>query len=439
MAFMNVTSPVRKPRIVLVPHYTGSLRYYERLGEYLKDHYDVSFLLIQLPRLGGKQYTASHYNFDEMVSHCTQKGLDFYTIRQPAPSRVLSRFPFLQFLVSARTYAREVNRVFSDARIRKLIAINDAGFYFGTIFSEAKKRGIDAYVLQWAVTYDVQANGAAKKVVPAWRLAVHSVRKNIENASKALLLKCVAGRGASNVKSVLGSNLSDKFGVINQQAFDYFASQGVPRGKMTVVGYLDFHAATALKQRLDTNESARAEVAGRLGIDQTKKNIVIFSSAYNSNVVHVLDDAGQLSFYENIVEMIRESCPVEQYAISLKIHPIENISLYEPLKKQGIKIYDKFTDNAELIYFSDLYVADSTTVNFVPVLMNKHALFVNFLQLPLIEASREYFGIKKYITNKDEFRALVAAYADGRLEPQYNPDTRIFTKDSLSKTVAWVG
>ncbi len=439
MAFMNVTSPVRKPRIVLVPHYTGSLRYYEKLGEYLKEHYDVSFLLIQLPRLGRKSYTASHYNFDEMVSRCTEKGLTFYTIRQPAPLPLLARFPFIQFLASARTYARDVSNVLSDTRIRKLIAINDAGFYFGTIFGEAKKRGIKTYVLQWDVTYDVQANGASMKSISAWRRSVHAVRKNIENSIKALMLKFVAGRNARNVKSVPGSNLSDKFGVINQQAFDYFSSLGVQQEKMTVVGYLDFHVTTVLKQRLDTDVSVRADVAHRLGINVSKNNIVIFSSAYNSNVVHVLDDAGQLAFYEEIIEMIRESCPAEHYAISIKIHPIENATLYEPLKQRGVKIYDKFIDNAELIYFSDLYIADSTTVNFVPVLMNKKALFVNFVKLPLIEASREYFGIKKYITDKDEFRALIKAYAGGHLESQYDSDTRIFTKDSLKRIVEWIG
>ncbi len=435
---MNVTPATEKPRLLLVPHYTGSLRYYEKLGMYLAPKYEVSFLLIELLQPDGKRYHVSHYNFEEMVSHCTDKALSYYVIRQPTTPFLTTIFPFLQFLKSARSYKSKLAVILSDQRIKKIVAINDVGFYFGSLFNEAKKRSIDALVLQWALTYNGQT-AKAEKLPPAWRLFLYRIRRNIITFIRSSLLKGVAGWDVSNRKTVLGSGTAGKFGVINEQAYKYFVSRGVSKEKMTVVGYLDFYEVAHTRDTFDTNEQLCHETAQRLGIDRAKKNIVIFSSAYNSAIVRELDDAGQLAFYEDMVKMIRVSCPEELYTISLKIHPIENLALYAPLKKHGVTLYDKFTNNSELIYFCDLYIADSTTVNFLPILMDKKAIFINFLSLPIIETSREYFGITRYITDRQEFCTLIEDYTKDRLQKQYILDKTIFTDNSLQRILEWVG
>lgn len=416
----------QKPVILLAPHYFGSLRYFEKLYPHLVERFEPVFLLTQF-HVRDAALTASHFNFEEMVTYCQDKKYAFEAIYQPQPEGIFKRFPYIQFLRFARIYQEKIKAVLNNASIKKIIAVHDGGFYFNDLFIRAKKRGIDAMVLQWALTYDLQ------KPVPKPHFFL-----SMRNSMRGVLLKLACGIRSSNAKTILGMGAASKMGVINQQAKNYFRKCGVPEGKMTVVGYMDFQLAEDLKQKLDIDTKARNEKAASLGIDTSKKNIIICSSAYNSNVVHVLDDKGQLAFYEDIVIALEKVYPKDLYAISLKIHPIENISLYKPLEKYGVRLYDKFVSSPELVYFADLYIADSSTMNFIPIIMGRQCIFVNFLRLPLIEASRTYFGIKKYISDRAEFASLLEDYANSTLTSQYETHPDIFTSDSLKRIIAWV-
>ena len=97
------------------------------------------------------------------------------------------------------------------------------------------------------------------------------------------------------------------------------------------------------------------------------------------------------------------------------------------------------SDNFTIVYFADLYIADSTTANFIPITMNKKTIFINFFNLPLIEKSAPYFGIKGFITGQEEFKSLLKKYKVGTLDYQYETKKEIITPDSLNKILNWIG
>ena len=166
---------------------------------------------------------------------------------------------------------------------------------------------------------------------------------------------------------------------------------------------------------------------------------MIFTSAYNSRVVNILDDGGQYKFYEDMVKMIRQVFPRESHDILVKPHPIERVELYRPLEQFGVKIFDRFADSFALVYFADLYIADSSTANFIPLAMNKKVILTDFFRLPLIEKTAPYFGIKHFVTDREEFVFLLEKHKKGNLDYQYKDREKIIVSDSLRKILDWIG
>ena len=95
-------------------------------------------------------------------------------------------------------------------------------------------------------------------------------------------------------------------------------------------------------------------------------------------------------------------------------------------------------DNNELIALADLYIAGVSTTNFIPLSMNKDAIFVNLAHLPQVESAKEYFGVKKFVETREEFRDLLDRFKNGNLEKQYASGRNIITEDSLNKILAWI-
>ena len=411
----------KKPQLYFIPHYVGGLRYFEKIMPYLSERYDVRFLLIY----------AKRGTFQEMVDYCKAQSLRFYAIELPHSRRMF--FAFARELV----FYRRAVAAFLDEKPAKLIAVNDNSIYVRYLFNEANKRGFGTAVLQWALTYPGQKDRPVEKRSSFNRAAYH-FKKFFSSKAKTFLLKIIFGAGFIHEKDVLGRGPSKSFGVINEQAFAFFKSCGVPAEKMTVVGYVDFELALRTKKELDADEGKKKRTMASLSIDPSKKRIVIFTSSYNSSVVKVFDDLGQYRFYEDIVTRIRKFCSANEYQILLKIHPIEKKALYAPLEKYGVVVFDKFANNFELVYFSDLYIADSTTANFIPEIMGKDAIFIDFYGLPLIEASRKYLGVKKFIRNPDEFESLLGLWKQGKLEKQYETSD-LLVENSLERIVRWVG
>lgn len=419
-----------KPELIFIPHYMGSLRYYEKFRSFLTDKYDIAFLL--LPLDDGKYLR-------EMRDFCEKEKIRIYTVTQVKANPIFKNFPFYRELKQARLYKREIKELFKNKNIKKIISVNDCGFPLGYLLAEARKKGIDTMVLQWALFSSGQNFLPVNVSKNLFRRMVFKYGKPVYERVRERLYGLILGEKLKILKDTLGSGSSEKFGVINKNNLDRLALFGVPKKKMSIVGYMDFHLTETTKNTLDRDRGKKAEIAEQLGIDLAKKNIIIFSSSYNSDVVRTMNDSEQLNFYWNIVDLIYQICPSNHFQISLKIHPRENIALYKPLIEAGVKLYDKHTDNFQLIYFSDLYIADSTTANFIPIIMDKNAIFINFARLELIEKSKTDFLIRQFVTDKFEFKNLLMDFKNNKLEKQYDFNENILTKNSLVKILEWIG
>ena len=418
-----------KPKLIFVPHYVGSLLYFEKLLPFLTARYEVRFLILFVHQ----------GTYREMLDYCRQRNLvhDLIALPKTADNSKKTKFPVFPLIRDLIFYKKQIRALLNDKQIKKIISVNDGGIYVGYLMTEANKRGIDTAVLQWALAYAYEEQRKMpKKIVVFWRLVLYRLAKPAYIFFKKLAALLILG--VYQGKGVPGCGAAKRLGVINEQALEFYKRHGVPQEKMTIVGHVDFYLAHAKKHQLDTDKTERKKAAEALGLDFNKRQIVIFTSAYNSRVINILDDEGQYKFYEGIVKMIREIYPTESHEILIKPHPIERTELYRPLEKFGVKIFDRFTDNFTLVYFADLYIADSSTANFIPIAMSKKVILMDFFRLPLIEKSAPYFGIKRFIISRDEFLSLLQKHKKGNLDYQYEGGEKIVVSDSLTKILSWI-
>lgn len=418
----------QKDIIVFVPHYIGSFKYFEKLAPYLQDRYEVFFLLL---------FVHERY-FAEMKEYALKGGHRTFVIKSPM-NGVFDWIMPIRYTRNIRAFKSGISKLFYDnPNIRKIISVNDSGVYIRYLFNEANKVGIETMVLQWATSFE-GGRKRSKKQAKGFRGLFYTIGKPLYAKLKRFIARLILGKGFIQAKALPGCGNSKKFGVINHQAHDYFVRNGVPKEKLSIVGYLDYYFAEKVKRDLDQDEVEREVAARRLSINTQKKQIVFFSSPYNGKDIKVLTDEEQYNFTETLVKTIRTIFPVETYDLRIKIHPSENIELYRPLTKWGVTLYDKHTNNYELIYFADLYIAGGTSANFIPLVMGKDAIFINFLKHPIIESTKKVFNIKNFVTDYQTFSKLLTDFKNGALPKQYYDVAGIATPDSLKKILEWVG
>lgn len=129
----------KKPKLIFIPHYLGSLRYFDKLRPFLIERYEVVFLL--LPLSGGKYLL-------EMKDYCQQAGLNNFSISLAKTNVLLSNISLYQELAQAFIYKKEIKSFLSDPSIKKIISVNDCGFPLDYLLDQANQMGIDTMVLQ---------------------------------------------------------------------------------------------------------------------------------------------------------------------------------------------------------------------------------------------------------------------------------------------------
>lgn len=418
----------QKDIIVFVPHYIGSFKYFEKLMPYLQSRYEVYFLIL---------FVHEKY-FAEMKDYALKGGCRTFVVEPPA-NRIFDWIVPIRYMRNIKAFKLGISKLFYDnPNIRKIVSVNDSGVYMRYLFSEANKIGIETMVLQWAMSFE-GARHRNKKQAKNFRGFFYTIGKPLYAKLKRLIARLILGDGFVPAKALSGRGNSKKFGVINHQAYDYFVRNGVPKEKLSIVGYLDYYFAEKVKRDFDQNERERETAAWRLSINTQKKQIVFFSSPYNGKDIRVLTNEGQYNFTEALVKVIRAVFPTETCDIHIKIHPTEDIELYRPLAKWGVTLYDKHTNNYELVYFADLYIAGGTTTNFIPLVMGKDAIFINFLRHPIIESTKKVFNIKHFVTDYPTFTKLLVDFKNGRPVKQYGDVDGVTTPDSLKKILEWIG
>ncbi len=400
---------MEKNKLLLTPHYIGSLKYFEKLIPYLKDKYEIAFLFTPKARQN---------LLPEMISYCQEKNYSYYLIEKYQANKLFKIIPFYYPIRQTIDYKKQVGRLLTDKTIKKIISVFDTDFYSYHLLKTANKKEIETMVLQWSLTIP----GKFKKRKPGLGRKIYFGLVN-------LILKPIIGTMPTGLGKLAGGS-SQKFGVINQKAWQMFKELGIPKKKMAIVGYLDFALA---QQSFD-----KQALAQKHQVNLDKKNIVIFSTPFNTKDIVLFSDSQQLDYFKKIILGIRQVFSPAEANILLKIHPAENIELYQPLKKLGVKLFGKQTNNFELTALSDLYLCHHSTTNFIPMAMNKQAIFLNLIQSPYIERTKAYNGIKKFISSQDEFKNLLADFKNNSLPLQYSPDPSIITPDSLQKILAWI-
>src|SRR3989344_4757267 len=421
---MSFKTTESRPLLLLVPHYIGSFRYFEKIAPVLREKYDIKILIL---------FDKAEF-YEELISYAKNKGFDYIAMKPPRHKTGAFFFDFGLGLVQAK---REVKRILKTEGIRKIVCVNDNSIHLRYLFAEAQKMNIDTLTIQWALTYPGQRTRPKKKTTRMRRI-MYRLGKPVVIYAKHALTSLVLGSKFNREKGPIGAGASERLGVINVQAQEYFIREGIPREKITVVGNPDFPLAEDTKKILDTEERPRAATARALGVDLSKRQIVIFSSPFNSKDVSMLSDREQYQYMERIVKTIRMYCGKDAYQILFKIHPSESLDLYWGLESYGVTLFGKDTDNFNLIYFADLYIAHGSTTNFIPIIMKKQAIFINLFKLVSVEGSREFFGIKKLVHEWDEMDKAIREYSNEALPLQYENKPEIFTSNSMQKIVQWI-
>lgn len=419
----------KKPKLIFIPHYLGSLRYFDKLRPFLIERYEVVFLL--LPLSGGKYLL-------EMKDYCQQAGLNNFSISLAKTNVLLSNISLYQELVQAFIYKKEIKSFLSDPSIKKIISVNDCGFPLDYLLDQANQVGIDTMVLQWALYSPGQSSRPVFVSTSIMRRQFYRLRP-IYNKIRKKLLEIIMRKKLKVSKAVFGSGSAKKMGIINKDNFNRLKKIGISEEKMSIVGYLDFYLAAMIKKEIKDDINLKNFLNNKYKLNPIKKKIIVFSSCYNKKDVTFLNDKQQYTYIKSVFDDLFYVFPRDQFDFLLKIHPAEDMELYLEIEKSGVKIFDKQADNFELIALSDLYLADSTTTNFIPIIMEKDCIFFNFLKLDIVELTKDSFGIKRFFSNREKFIKILKDFLNGHLEKQYFLTENIYTDNSMEKIIQWIG
>jgi len=348
--------------------------------------------------------------------------------------------PFYFFIKSIFIYRREINKILKDKNIKKIISVSDNNIFVGYLFKRAKSLDIETFVIQWALSYPTQRiDGRLPLGSQGFlRMGVYLIHKYLRKFIIKIILIFFLGEDFTRVNGkTIASGPSQKFGVINKMAYEYFSSRGIKKDKMAIVGYLDFYFAERVKKEFDTNSDLKIKIANKYNINLNKKNITLYSSPLNT-IPSILNDQEQREYVEKIIKTIRKILNEKDYDILFKIHPSEDINLYKGLENNGVKIYDKGVDNNKLIYFSDLHIGSNSTTSFIPMVMKKDIIFLNLFKLSGVEGAREYLLINQYIHSFEDFEKCLQEFRLNKLKKQYKESNDLLINDSLSKIINWI-
>jgi len=398
----------KKKLCIIITHF-GSARYFAKLASFLPE-YDASFLIT--PKTTSKCTTDE---IKDIQDYARERNISIFKIGS-LPK--LNGIPFVSILRSWIEFKKDARRFFDARLIDALLGSEDTNLYSNALFLEARRRGIKTAILQWAVSgkNDFQKN-SKRSIFPRYHphTPLHKSYEWILRHISNLL-------GITSLHGLIpGQGTAERFGVLNRPSFELFASLGISEKKMQITGSADWELATDVQKTLDADTEQRSVIARENRINLEKKQIMVFSTPFNiKGVIEILSDEEQLAHYRKLIRAIRAVAPSEQADIHLKIHHREHVNTYAPLRDEyDVILHDKDAINEHLVYFADLYTAEGSTTNFIPMVMEKDVIFTNMHKLDHFESCRSIFGIERFITNWDEYAKTLSLWKDGTLEKQY--------------------
>jgi len=413
-------------KLILAPHYTGSLKYLEKLIPHLKRKYEILFVF--LPKIRS-QYLL------EMVEYCQNKNYAYLKIEVKNCNSVIKH------LAQKLEYKKNITNVLKRIKPQRIVVISDSDFWDAVLVEEANRLGIETLLLQWAIALPPAIKSAMDQ-----ELAEKSIVDNLDSKKKDNFLKSYLNSFTQQLLGLprqhprlFGSGEAKKIGVINNFTANFLTKLGINKEKIAVVGHIDFDHAKETFDSLRNNQEKREMVAAKLSINQTKKNIIIFASTpFYTKDMTIMEPADQVKYYEKIINSIRLVFSPAEADIHFKIHPAEDVKLYEPLARQGIKIYDKNTNNEELIFFADLYISHHSTTNFIAMIMKKPIIFLNLINLEFINYFTDVTGAKEFINSEKTFIEKLKKFKSENSLLDYNLNSVSTDGKNVERIVKWI-
>lgn len=408
-------------KIICIPQFIGDIKYYEALMPIMKD--SVKLVFIFIPKTIQPTY------LEEMIEYSNSRKYPYILL---GAGRMYNN-KFLDMIVQIPlwyAYKKECKKLIKTQQPYGMLAVTDTGFYHHCLFTVASNLGVKTFVFQWAPLAAPYIRSRAKiEALKIQQLKMRPLKRFFKSClykyNDGLMRHISALLGFDTRKlSIMGLGASQKLGVINSDSYKIFKEAGVSESKMSIIGSLDFDKAINTKKLFDSSDAVRNAASKKYAINRNKINIAIYTTPFNTKDITIFSNEEQTKFYYEIVKTIRTVFEKDTTNILLKIHPAENTDIYKPLEELGVKIYGKDTKNEELIYFADLYISSPSTSNYIPITMGKNAIFINFLEAPsvLVNPLKEAYGIKKVISDKNEFIKLLTDFEKGRLQKQYTDE-----------------
>ncbi|MBI1999172.1 MAG: hypothetical protein HYS74_00760 [Parcubacteria group bacterium] len=233
----------------------------------------------------------------------------------------------------------------------------------------------------------------------------------------------------------------DKLGTIDEVAAERILKEydcAAPK-MVAVVGTLDVEEAHKLKQSIESDAYARAELEKKYGIEPQKITILVLSMRLQYFYVagNPLGIEYQIEYYRNIFADIRKVFSPNEANFIFKMHPKEE-NIYKSFEAMGVTLCDGDARTDELVCLSDLCVNNPhTTTNYYILGADVPSIFVNFSGINGFNLVAADFKINKVIEDRKEFVRLLADFKDGKLEKQY--DNNRITFDSVKNIVHLLG
>lgn len=409
-----------RQKIYFLPVYIGSLKYCERIFPYLKDKYDVRFLIVKGEGVARKQ----------MIDYCNSKNHKFEIIDEGLNSSIGIRIPFLSPIKKRYKFIKECREFLKNSQPSKFIYPRDS-VLISDLIREANRVNIDTIQLQW---------------VPIAGEHKHLMSSKSDKLSSSPLLPRVYGNALKFLYRILDtiylgsryirlSSEPKKIGVASDDVAKIFGSNFNLK-KVRVVGMIDYQLTNDLKNRIANDSSYREKLTNKYNINLSKLNI-IFLSQYFYLKIKAITIEEQVAHFHNAFKIVRDIFPIEEADILFKLHPSEK-NIYEQSEEElGVKIYDDESLTEELVCLSDLSISDHwTTANCIVIASDIPAIFINFPPMQSSKDSLDAYKIKETVDDKKVFVEKLRQFKNNSLDKQY--DSSHIDLKSIEKIIALI-
>lgn len=379
----------KNENIFVVPHYIGSLKYFDKLYDPLKKN-NVEIIYIIRNK--------------EMLEYCKKNNKKFNYLTINPYSKVLN----LAYPIILKNFRERVLNLAKKFQPKLIIQSNDISDYNAIIVKVAESLNIKTMVLQWAITapellYFRKSKLKNRKIYKKKGFLRYLTQKFMKSIKKIQFPIYKILRVDSSYKPSLGQGDSDSLGVINRYSKELFIRQGIDEEKIKILGHLDYDDVLKIKNK------SKEKIKKKYKISDKERYITYFSQPFYTKDINYLKLEEQIDYIKNIIKKIEDFYQELNisYLIFIKIHPAEQRRDYKEIEDlNNIRLFKNANFN-ELIYFSDFCISQNSSVLQSAIVLKKPIIALNTLNLIEIKIGAKILGIRKLAETWEEFREFL--------------------------------